>query len=142
MSNRREFIKQSGIITTGACIFGSAFLLEACKTAQVSSIRYAENKLSFPLADLPVEKKPYVVVQHEKLAGPVFIYRNPSGKLFASLLICPHKNCEVNPAGKTLVCPCHGSEFSLEGKLQRPPAEKDLFHYQIEENTEEIFLIL
>ena len=142
MNNRRDFIKKTGILSLGACVFSSAIFMESCKSAQVTSIRFAENKISFPRADLPVEKKPFVVVNHEKLAGPVFIYRNEAGKLFASLLICPHKNCEVTPAGKVLVCPCHGSEFSLEGKLQKAPAEKDLFHYQVEENAEEIFLIL
>ncbi|GAA1874134.1 hypothetical protein GCM10009836_63970 [Pseudonocardia ailaonensis] len=40
---------------------------------------------------------------------------------------CPHQGCEVSRVqGATLVCPCHGSSFGLDGSLKSGPATKGL----------------
>lgn len=46
--------------------------------------------------------KPFVVTQPEQ------------GKYVAFSAICPHAGCTVQPEGGILVCPCHGSKFSLQ----------------------------
>ncbi|HID40222.1 MAG TPA: Rieske (2Fe-2S) protein [Calditrichaeota bacterium] len=41
---------------------------------------------------------------------------------------CPHLGCDVqmNPTAKELVCPCHGSRFTAQGRYLSGPARKDL----------------
>ncbi|MFC5952397.1 ubiquinol-cytochrome c reductase iron-sulfur subunit, partial [Pseudonocardia lutea] len=41
--------------------------------------------------------------------------------------ICPHQGCTVTGVqGASLVCPCHGSTFGLDGQLQKGPATRGL----------------
>lgn len=41
--------------------------------------------------------------------------------------VCPHAGCNVDysPEGK-FICPCHGSEFDITGKVILGPAKEDL----------------
>jgi nitrite reductase/ring-hydroxylating ferredoxin subunit len=41
---------------------------------------------------------------------------------------CPHTGCPVDKvAGEKIVCPCHGSQFSIkDGSVLKPPAPKPL----------------
>ncbi len=56
---------------------------------------------------------------------------------------CTHLGCIINrEENGVLVCPCHGSEFSLTGKVVRGPADKPLPHYpaSITPNKKEILI--
>src|SRR5438093_13335431 len=51
--------------------------------------------------------------------------------LFAVASICTHRNCKLKPQrDQTILCPCHGSKFDLDGKVTRGPATRDLPHFQ------------
>ncbi len=40
---------------------------------------------------------------------------------------CPHLGCQINKEeNQELVCPCHGSRFSLDGELRKGPAQDNL----------------
>ncbi len=40
---------------------------------------------------------------------------------------CTHLGCMINKTEKNrLICPCHGSEFGLDGKVVKGPAYKNL----------------
>ena len=49
-------------------------------------------------------------------------------KIHKICLLCPHMKCHLvfNSYDKTWDCPCHGSRFSLDGKLIKGPATKSL----------------
>lgn len=41
--------------------------------------------------------------------------------------VCPHQGCTVNEVeGAMIVCPCHGSEFALDGSVVSGPAPRGL----------------
>jgi len=40
--------------------------------------------------------------------------------------ICTHMGCTLNLSGNKLLCPCHGAEFSLDGKVLVGPARDNL----------------
>ncbi len=56
-----------------------------------------------------------------------FLFPDPD-KPWAISRICTHLGCRVNYSKEEqiLVCPCHGSRFSTNGKLLRGPASKPL----------------
>jgi cytochrome b6-f complex iron-sulfur subunit len=49
------------------------------------------------------------------------------GQVAAFSPVCPHLGCHINRVeGDELVCPCHGSRFSLRGQLMHGPATHSL----------------
>lgn len=55
-------------------------------------------------------------------------YRDDAGTLHTCSAVCTHLGCIVNwnSAEKTWDCPCHGAQFTGEGKVFHGPAVKDL----------------
>ena len=63
------------------------------------------------------------------------LFRTKSGELGAVNAVCTHAGCIVNwsaqsPA-KAFGCPCHGSVFTLDGKVVQGPAEQPLARYKV-----------
>ena len=63
------------------------------------------------------------------------LFRTKSGELGAVNAVCTHAGCIVNwsdgdPA-KAFGCPCHGSVFTIDGKVERGPATKPLARYRV-----------
>lgn len=59
--------------------------------------------------------------------GGFFIIKNGKN-LKAFSTTCTHLGCSLNfdSLHQKFVCPCHKSEFSLEGKVLKGPAKRDL----------------
>jgi cytochrome b6-f complex iron-sulfur subunit len=56
----------------------------------------------------------------------------PGVKGFVALsLTCPHNGATVMQQGNDWICPAHGSEFTLSGKLLRGPARQALSTYPL-----------
>ena len=60
----------------------------------------------------------------EKVAA----FRDEDGKIHAVSPVCTHVGCLVafNPAERSWDCPCHGSRYTVEGKVIQGPAVRDL----------------
>ncbi|WP_374442949.1 FAD-dependent oxidoreductase [Epilithonimonas sp.] len=56
------------------------------------------------------------------------IYKEKGGRLHLLKSTCPHAKCEVrwNSAEISWDCPCHGSRFSVNGKVLNTPSVTDL----------------
>lgn len=56
------------------------------------------------------------------------VYRDLEGNVHAVSARCTHLGCIVrwNPAEKSWDCPCHGSRFSVDGRVLHGPAVRDL----------------
>lgn len=55
-------------------------------------------------------------------------YKNEEGRVIKLSATCPHLDCVVawNSVERTWDCPCHGSQFTPEGKVKNGPANSDL----------------
>jgi len=81
--------------------------------------------------------------QLAKVGGAVILNLNDGSQLavvrtaagvngFSALsLTCPHNFATVNEVDNQWVCPAHGSEFALNGKLLRGPARQALAKYPL-----------
>lgn len=65
-----------------------------------------------------------------------FILARSGRKYFALDIRCTHKGCAVRPRGERLVCPCHGAQFDMEGKVAKGPATQSLSRYPLRLNQE------
>ena len=85
-------------------------------------IRVQEERMPVKKIVLPIDKtkrvtfnKDYIVVREENEPPVVFSSH------------CTHLGCIINKKeGDKLVCPCHGSQFDLEGNAVKGPAFKPL----------------
>lgn len=57
---------------------------------------------------------------------PIVVVRTSDTEATAFSAVCPHQGCNVEPDGERFSCPCHGSRFTLDGEVERGPAESPL----------------
>ena len=70
--------------------------------------------------------------------GTFLVARTAQDAFSAVTAICTHQACDVTGfQGQTYVCPCHGSEFDLAGRVIRGPASLPLrpFATQLTDNV-------
>jgi Rieske Fe-S protein len=122
--NRREFVVLAAAATACACACGSDVVLggEPPKTKLPTGPFDCGPKTDYAsdgIVDKFAKKERILIVRHE-------------GKIYAPTATCTHKNCAVklNPA-KEIVCPCHGSKFSIQGTSTKGPAKGSLYRYAI-----------
>jgi cytochrome b6-f complex iron-sulfur subunit len=62
----------------------------------------------------------------------IYVIRSAAG-FFALSSVCTHLGCMTRyvPESAQLACPCHGSRFSLEGKVTAGPAPRPLRRLQL-----------
>ena len=70
--------------------------------------------------------------QNQKIAfSENYIVVNKKEKLSVFSSHCTHLGCKINKfENNRFICPCHGSEYSLEGKVLKGPAFKNLNQVQ------------
>jgi len=60
----------------------------------------------------------------------IIVVRTGDTTFEATSAICTHRRCTVAWTGTLLRCPCHGSQFSLEGVVLKGPADRPLKTYE------------
>lgn len=72
--------------------------------------------------------------------GKCYLVRNAEGGFLALYRQCTHLSCMVIWEQDQFRCPCHGSAFTMEGKVITPPASSALscFAVQIENGQVQI----
>jgi len=141
---RRKFIKSCCLTTAGITVAGT--LLQSCGSIYYASVHRDANRLVVPKSEfwqLKKDKKvarPFVFIKPEGFKFPICIYMVKEGNYVASLLKCTHRGCELNVGGGIYSCPCHGSEFSVQGDVLEGPAEDKLKTFKIESDNENLYL--
>ena len=139
MDSRREFIKKSATVIAGCCCLGATQLLTSCKSTIYVNALESGNALKINKKDFLDQN--YIVVNSKSLSSPVYLKREKD-EFKALSMHCTHKGCTVKPAGSIMVCPCHGAEFSNEGKVLGGPARENLKEYIVEVKGEVIEIII
>jgi menaquinol-cytochrome c reductase iron-sulfur subunit len=132
--NRRDFLRTSALVTTGA-VLATQFTLRPALAKDKDWIAVLGQ-----VKDLN-EKEPVLVkaqfkdvdgnlMQEEKL----FVRWQKQGKTGHWVVlssICTHLKCKIdyNSNDEAFKCPCHGSMFDLDGRVSKKPAKKDLPDY-------------
>jgi nitrite reductase/ring-hydroxylating ferredoxin subunit len=63
-------------------------------------------------------------------SGTLMVVRTDEGTFEVTSAICTHKGCAFRWNGTVLNCPCHGSQFTLEGAVVKGPAMVALKTYE------------
>ncbi|MFE3192593.1 Rieske 2Fe-2S domain-containing protein [Nocardia sp. NPDC059240] len=66
------------------------------------------------------------------ILGDTVVTQPNAGSYLAFSTVCPHQGCAVNAiSGGVISCPCHGSQFALDGSLVRGPATRGLAQREV-----------
>ena len=126
--DRREFVRRVPMLSTGILVGASTLPLTACAGMPYVTPRGTATRLVIGVDDVPGGG---VLIQRPDMEWPVFLRRDGSGSYIALLARCTHLGCQPDPVGDRLVCPCHGSEYGLEGQVLQGPAERALTRYAV-----------
>ena len=123
---------------------GLSVLTEGCVSIHYAASGNENGRIKVSKTEFIDSKnniRKFVVVRTDKLPFPICLY--PKGQQYSALYMqCTHQGCELQPNKTSLVCPCHGSEFTTDGKVQSPPADQDLKQFKIITDNENIYIEL
>jgi Rieske Fe-S protein len=142
MMTRREFIAKSCLACAGA---GLSVSLVGCASHYVSGTM-EPNGISILKTEFQQAKrqtsKTFLLIQHEQLAFPIYVYRFSDSEYTALWMECTHQGAELQASGEFLHCPSHGSEFTNRGVVSSGPAEKSLRSFPVTVADNKIFIDL
>jgi len=84
----------------------------------------------------------YVLIKDKRLRNPICLFIRANGGYSAVEAVCTHKSCRLMPHSQGLSCPCHGSEFDIEGTVLVEPASKPLRRFAVKEDGEFLYVLL
>ena len=109
--------------------------------------RLSELEVGVPRSFAIIEERQDAWVKYPREpVGSVWLIRQPKGKgdepeVLALQSECPHLGCAINLTadGKSFLCPCHTSAFTLEGKPtnQVPPRPMDRLEVELTPGTDQ-----
>jgi Rieske Fe-S protein len=106
-------------------LIGSFGLLNRFLRPQISKQR--KILVSVKKEDIPISGA--LVYREARLA----LMRRDDDQPYALSLLCTHLGCLVTVNEEKISCPCHGSEFDLQGNVLKGPAERPLRRFLVEE---------
>ena len=127
---RSDFIKTCSVGCLGVLL--NVSLLESCNVTKYVDGELVNSDLKVSISEFETEgknnqkKRPFIIVQHEKIQFPICIFRFNESEYSAVYLKCPHQGAELQVFGDRLHCPAHGSEFSNKGEVLSAPASTNL----------------
>lgn len=133
--NRRTFTKKTVLACCGA-LAGST-ILESCTTTKSLFLDANENSVIVPIEKLSGQTS--AIINSTLFTTPVYIFKE-GNTWHALLMSCTHVQCEVKLAKDTFICPCHGSQFALDGDVLTGPAQQPLEKVSIEEKDNQFIL--
>src|SRR5262249_21216169 len=110
--NRRDFV----VIAAGTLAAAAACACSCGNADDGDATTSAPSASAGPIdvgtkADFP---KDGTIFDKLTKSNRIVVVRN-EGKIYAMNSTCTHKNCAVKEKSGEIVCPCHGSKYSLYG---------------------------
>lgn len=132
---RRDFINWVGL----AWIASSLPVAIAACTSETNAPTSASGDWQTVGTAADLDKTGQLLAKNSPIGSVLVVGTSKAENLIAVNPTCPHAGCTVawQTETKKFACPCHDSEFGVDGKVQRGPATKPLNTYtaKIEGNS-------
>lgn len=135
---RRAFVRRLPVVTCGLAGGLCATTASGCAGTPWVTPSVRPEGLHFPVSALGPEEEGFV--QAPGMERPLYVHRDAQNAWVAVLASCTHRGCQPEPFEGRLVCPCHGSEFSLEGQVLEGPADRPLTRYPVTAEGNELLV--
>jgi len=133
LETRREFIQRCIGSLAGITIIGTvAPLLAGCEISELKAPTPSGNEVTFDVSSLTQDNQGLVTSQNGPDGAPILLVRLTTTEYVALSMRCTHEGCTVNPPmADAITCICHGSVYTLTGKVVQGPAPADLHNYPL-----------
>jgi Rieske Fe-S protein len=84
----------------------------------------------------------YKIVRSSLLNNSIFILKKNDLDYSAHLMKCTHNGAGLSVSGSSLMCPLHGSTFTMEGDVIKGPAKAALTSYPVVISQDKITVML
>lgn len=143
--SRRRFLQQIETGAVATCAGAVARGLLPVLFAACGGARYAASSLVG--ARLVVDRRELgpqgaALVDGPDGELPIYVRSLPDGRFSAVSTRCMHRGCQVEPTTDRFVCPCHGSEYTLEGEVLQGPTEHPLVRYRVSADAARVYVHL
>jgi cytochrome b6-f complex iron-sulfur subunit len=123
--NRRSFLK----------LLGSGALAVAALGTAVTSVEYLSPNVLFEDETRFRIRRPEEIAVGTLIALPkqrVYVMRSQEG-FIAFSTVCTHLGCmtKYEPENNRIFCPCHGSQYTIEGVVTAGPAPRPLPRFEL-----------
>jgi Rieske Fe-S protein len=129
-STRREFVRGAArLLAGGAAAAAVAPLVGACDPPDPT--RSWTFRASVDVSALTSDGAAIVTKTPGVDGAPILVVRTARDTFSALSTQCAHEGCPVNaPVSGIITCPCHGSQYALDGSVVRGPTIYPLTRYQ------------
>ena len=129
-----EISKPRRTVIAGAGLGLAATALAACSSygskpeaASSSPAATGSSAAPAPGSATALAKTADVPVGSGVIVNGTVVTQPTAGVFKGFSTVCPHKGCDVSKVENgTIDCPCHGSQFNLDGAVVHGPADKPL----------------
>jgi cytochrome b6-f complex iron-sulfur subunit len=125
--SRKKFLKKLGF--AALIPFGAAWYSSVARDVAYSRVN--KVKLKYSEIENGITFKDEIIINKKEDGIKIFSSR------------CSHLGCKLNKMDKNeIVCPCHGSRFSIDGKIIKGPANNNLkeLSYSFNKSAKEIVI--
>jgi cytochrome b6-f complex iron-sulfur subunit len=120
---RRDFLGLASLWAAGSALLFATFGMMRLPKAAVLSSPSEKFRVTLPESLAPGQA-------FELPERAVVLFRDEEG-VYAISKICTHLGCVVRHTGAGFECPCHGSQFAVDGSVTRGPAPQPLPWYKV-----------
>jgi Rieske Fe-S protein len=131
--SRRELMRLGTAMT--AASLGEGCRWVGSRKADVSVKQNAGTiRLSPEQSSQLMRKGESLLIESPGIAGKILALQAGDGRLYAVNSVCTHMGCDVlyDEHLGHIRCPCHGSEYGLDGHNIKGPAKRPLVSYKID----------
>jgi cytochrome b6-f complex iron-sulfur subunit len=139
---RRQFLMTT---SAAACAWGVAACTHT-NAARILSPTSTAGAVHLKIADLTelANVGGAIKLKPSGVSDTILLWRSGPSEYAATSITCTHLGCEVEvaDAGKSLACPCHGSQFNPDGSVRHGPASRPLQRYVVEMSADQTELTI
>ncbi len=128
--NRRDFLSLVGV----GCIATSLpVAIAACSPDNKSSTTNTSGDWRKVGSVTDLDSKGQLLAKNSPIGPVLVVGKSQDSNLTAVNPKCTHAGCTVGweSDSKKFLCPCHGSEFGIDGKVTKGPASKPIPSYLV-----------
>ncbi len=137
---RREFLRRSEAVAGGLLCAALPLMLSACGASRARYLTPIQQGDRLVVPRVELDRTGALLVEDPGSELPIYVHRAANGDVIAVSTRCGHRGCQVEPAAASLVCPCHGSEYTFDGTILQGPTERALQRYRVTSDATNVYI--